>query len=270
MAQIGAGMANGEELKPPGYFTKSRKCPLGMNGNTKNPVIEAVIDFRFTSELEIEECSSKIAILSRGDGEQSKHEEVVENTLVVNEHGVTEHRSITFGYRLRKEYPKTITQLNKYSFSFHLLRPYSNWETFVEIAERHFRKMFPESMPLERVAVRNINQIDASDLANAGLRRYLDLFPTNPFGMAAQLSGFITQLELFFPPSSKAKIIVAIPPVPEPNSPHILLDVDVYRDGLSGLSSDAAWGSVLPELRKLKNTIFRQSLSREALDDFAN
>ncbi|MBL4769640.1 MAG: TIGR04255 family protein [Planctomycetes bacterium] len=238
-----------------------------MSTNKENPVIEAVVDFRFSSDLTTKQCEEFQGRLSQHLGEGSKPDPIVITKVAFEPEVDPTPSTKTIGYTLKGSAPETATQLRTNAFSFHMLAPYKNWETFTTIAREHFGVLFETKPLITRVAVRFINKLDASGIQEGGPARYIRLSPANPFGEIATLSSFVTQLDLQLAGDFNARITVALPDEQEPSLPRqIILDADVFQEYTTPITSAEAWDATLPKMRIVKNMIFQTTLTQEAFD----
>ncbi len=239
-----------------------------MSTNQENPIIEAVVDFRFNSDLTLKQCADAQERLARHLGNGCKPDPIVATEVAFEPDVDPMPSTKTIGYTVKTSNPETATQLRLNAFSFHMLAPYSDWASFTSLASERFSVLFETAPLITRVAVRFINKLSATEIQEGGPARYIRLSPANPFGAIATLSSFVTQLNLMFASDFNARITVALPVEQEPSLPRqIILDADVFREYSTPITSADIWETTLPEMRAVKNMIFQATLTQEALDD---
>lgn len=173
------------------------------------------------------------------------------------------------GFALATESGKQIFQVRLDGFTFSRLRPYGNWGKLRDEGRRLWEIYRRAVSPLKitRVAVRYINQIDIPLRAID----YKDYFRTTPEVspvLPQGLSGFFMQLQL--PQADFGGVLIltqtAVPP-PSQDMNSVILDLDVFKEGVEMVSDDEVWG-LLETLRNRKNEFFEGCLTDKARELF--
>jgi uncharacterized protein (TIGR04255 family) len=178
-------------------------------------------------------------------------------------------KQTVMGFALATKNGKQIFQVRLDGFTFSRLRPYGNWGDLRDEGRRLW-ELYREAVSpqkITRVAVRYINQIDIPVRAID----YKDYFRTAPEVspvLPQELSGFFMQLH--FPQPDLGGLLIltqtAVPP-PRPNMNSVILDLDVFKDGVEIASDDEVW-ELLETLRNRKNEFFEGCLTDKARELF--
>jgi len=173
------------------------------------------------------------------------------------------------GFAFATENGKQIFQVRLDGFTFSRLRPYGNWGELRDEGRRLWEIYRSVVIPrkITRVAVRYINQIDIPFRSID----YKDYFRTTPEvspDLPQGLSGFFMQLQ--FPQADFEGLLIltqtAIPP-PSPNMHSVILDLDVFKEGVELGSDEEVW-RLLETLRKRKNKFFEGCLTDKTRELF--
>jgi uncharacterized protein (TIGR04255 family) len=168
---------------------------------------------------------------------------------------------ILMGFAFGTEDGKQVFQARLDGFTFSRLRPYGNWIELRDEGRRLWEiyRGAVNLLKITRVAVRYINQIDIPIPAID----YKDYFRTTPEvspDLPQGLSGFFMQLS--FPQIDFGGMLIltqmAVPP-PSPGTNSVILDIDVFREGVE-IHSDEVWG-LFEKLRERKNEFFEGCLT---------
>jgi uncharacterized protein (TIGR04255 family) len=152
---------------------------------------------------------------------------------------------------------KHVAQFRVDGFTFSRLAPYQTWEQF-----RTEAKMLWESyrrivgaLPIVRVGLRYVNQLDLP-LPVRDFRDFIRSYPEVSSDLTQQLAGFFMQVQI--PQEDIGAMLVlneAMVPPAGPNVVSVVLDIDVFKEGLKFESDDEVW-STMEVLRLRKNLIF--------------
>jgi len=173
------------------------------------------------------------------------------------------------GFAFATENGKQIVQVRLDGFTFSRLRPYGNWTELRDEGRRLWEIYRGAVSPqkITRVAVRYINKIDVPLPAID----YKDYFRTTPEvspALPQELSGFFMRLQ--FPQADFGGVLIltqtAVPP-PSPDMNSVILDLDVFKDGLDLVSANEVW-ELLETLRNRKNEFFEGCLTNKARELF--
>ena len=152
---------------------------------------------------------------------------------------------------------KHVVQFRVNGFTFSRLAPYQTWEQLrneAKIFWNSYRKAVG-TLPVVRVGLRYVNQLDLP-LPMRDLRDFIRLYPEISSDLTQQLAGFFLQVQI--PQEDLGAMLVlneTMVPPSGPNIASVVLDIDVFKEGLKLESDDDVWGT-LEALRLRKNLIF--------------
>jgi uncharacterized protein (TIGR04255 family) len=235
--------------------------------------VEAVIDFRFASEVRGESLLHALesTLGERYAGERKKSD-LVEVSASLDPDSVTSsaRRSphLTF---LQSIDHSRLLGCGKGVLSVHVLSPYPGWENFLDQARAAICALPDEirSEPLASLAVRYINRFAFPVSEQLSLDDYLEVLPRRPGAMPAQLSGLhmITETR---DPSDGTAVLLAIASAPSHQAnPVVIYDLTVQRAGdpLCGLG-DEEWIPIIEVLHKQHRDIFEGSITERMRELF--
>jgi len=178
-------------------------------------------------------------------------------------------KQTVMGFALSSEDGKQIFQIRLDGFTFSRLRPYGNWGELRDEGQRLwgiYRRMVSPRR-ITRVAVRYINQIDIP-IPDFDYKDYFRTIPEVSPVLPQRLSGFFMQLQ--FPQADFGGLLIltqtAVPP-PSPGMNSVILDLDVFKDGVEVVSDDELW-ALLETLRNRKNEFFEGCITDRARELF--
>ena len=171
------------------------------------------------------------------------------------------------GYLFKRADGKRISQFRLDGFTYNWLRRYETWEDLRQEAknrwEDYISVVTPESVT--RIAVRYINRFTIDLPADLGT-----IFRVPP-GLPAQIPGRVTQFLFKWvvddPETKASSNIIQSSEESEAAKIDIILDIDCFLVSRFDAESEAIW-TRLDELRTLKNRIFFESLTPQALEMF--
>jgi uncharacterized protein (TIGR04255 family) len=166
---------------------------------------------------------------------------------------------------------KQLVQIRPDGFSFNRLAPYTTLDDYLPEIERAWRRFVDLARPLvcRSMRMRYINRIELPlGEGRLDLEQYFKLAPRTADDQRLVLAGFFDQQTVVEPATGiEAAIVFATQPVVSGRLP-VIFDITTVK----GLSVDPGdWGSILgtiAQLRDLKNTIFRNSLTPRCLSLF--
>lgn len=173
------------------------------------------------------------------------------------------------GYRFSSADGLQVLQITRRSFSFHRLRPYSDWERFAGDAHRLWREYLGHFTP-ETVRGANLRYLNRIDIpaSFANLRDYISLLATLPAGLETSLSGYLLRLSLADESIPAAAYVTQrIQPETTGGVLPLVFDIDVRSELDLGIRDDSLW-RVLEQLRDYKNRLFFSSITDAARDLF--
>jgi len=227
------------------------------------PIKEAMLDLRLESHTEITQerlLEFHEAIkLEYPVKTTRQHVELRGSLDVEGEVGATAKRAFG-GYFFHNAGNTDIVGVRVDGFSFSRLAPYQTWDSMSKEAGRlwaAFRSIIGESVST-RVALRFINQLDIPSRI-VDFKDYLTTSPEVGSALPQGISGYMMQLQI--PQGSidghEAMLILNQAMVPPPNDEtvSIILDIDVFVEGLN-ISDDTKLWPLIESLRDRKNAIF--------------
>jgi uncharacterized protein (TIGR04255 family) len=152
---------------------------------------------------------------------------------------------------------KHVVQFKVNGFAFSRLAPYQTWEQLRNEAKALWGsyRQIVGALPVGRVGLRYVNQLDLP-LPIRDFRDFIRLYPEISSDLPQQLAGFFLQVQI--PQEDLGAMLIlneAMVPPSSPDVASVVLDIDVFRQGLKIESDDEIW-NVLEALRLRKNLIF--------------
>lgn len=234
----------------------------------KAPILEAVLEFRWSSSKSLEELRIALSSSAFEDFEEPKSRNQLDTTVKLDGSAYShEKRQIGFEATLRDGLQ--IVFLEEQKFIFVQRAPYDRWEYF---SERALALLAPtvEALGIEefsRVGLRFVNRIDIPEQ-----KIDTDDYVTVRFDGPRQDRGAIEELQMrVVKPSEKEglhyALILATTKSPWPDYSSILLDIDVFtREPIPAKGEKLM--HVLGEMRREKNEIFEECVTDRARDLF--
>ena len=233
----------------------------------KAPILEAVLDFRWSSESSIEELESVLALPFFAGFEEPKPRIQVDASINVDQGEVSHHRE-QLGFELALKDGAEMAMLEKKKFVFVQRAPYDRWEYFCEQATSLLGYVVEvlKVEAFERIGLRFVNRIDIP--LTDGRPITTDDYVTVKFNGPLQDRGIIEEFQMrVVKPTDKDGIhyalVLATTPSPLPGLASILLDIDVFTKKAISSSGPELMGT-LDEMRSLKNNIFEECLTDQA------
>lgn len=166
---------------------------------------------------------------------------------------------------------KEVVQIRVGGFSYNRMAPYTSFDDYLPEISRCWDEFCGLAGPVQirKISLRYINRILIPlDGSEVNLPDYLKVSPNLPDGAGLQFSGFFHQHQASDPATStRANIILASEPKEGSFLP-VLLDIEVFTTDRLSPAPLASWETQIQSLRKLKNQIFEQSLTKKCLSLF--
>jgi uncharacterized protein (TIGR04255 family) len=152
---------------------------------------------------------------------------------------------------------KHVAQFKVSGFTFSRLAPYQTWEQLRDEAKKLWNsyRQIVGLLPVVRVGLRYVNQLDLP-MPIRDFRDFIRSYPEISSDLTQQLAGFFMQVQI--PQQDISAMLVlneAMVPPSSPNVVSIVLDIDVFQQGLKLESDDEVW-STMEIFRLRKNLIF--------------
>ncbi len=154
-------------------------------------------------------------------------------------------------------------------FTFSQLKPYKQWDNFIEEARELWQYYADVARPIlvKRLGLRTINRIELP-LPLANFSDYLQTLPTLAPNVSSEVSEFFMRV-VMPQPNSDVFAIVTIATAPSNNERvlPVIFDIDVYVDGSFNTQSEKMWHKV-GTLRNVRNNIFFNSITEATKELF--
>lgn len=234
---------------------------------SRAPIVEAVIDIRARSENDWDRISIKdLLIQELPDYPKIEERRSVQAELTFNPQHQPQAMGKELGlkgYVFRSDDNVQVAQFQKDGFSFSRLKPYENWDLFVDEAHRlwEIHKKAINPIDISRLGVRFINRIEAQ-LPLKSEEILVDA-PKTPCDFDWSFSNFFHR-DVFEVPDSPYKINYIR--LLEKSETHtiFILDIDVYTMSLH--EPERIWSEHFSEMRYLKNKVFFGSLQESFME----
>jgi uncharacterized protein (TIGR04255 family) len=152
---------------------------------------------------------------------------------------------------------KHVAQFRVNGFTFSRLAPYQTWKQLREEAKllwKSFRQIVGP-LPVVRVGLRYLNQLDIPTPLR-DFRDFVRSYPEVSSDLTQEINQFFMQVQI--PQADIGAMLILneflVPPT-GPNVVSLVLDIDVFKQGLGFESDDDVWNT-LETLRLRKNLIF--------------
>ena len=242
-----------------------------MRRYKKAPILEAVIEFRWSSTKSIEELSAILLDDVFQGFEEPKPRQLINASLNVDAGEVSHDRKhVGFEVTLRDGSETVFLEENK--FVFVKRAPYDRWEDF---SARALSLLKPAVSSLKinefsRVGVRFVNRIDTPSEGESVAST--DSYVNISFNGPRKDRGLIEEFQMrVVKPTEKLGIhyalVVATMPSPLPAHSAIILDIDVFTKRASAASGSDLLG-LLEQMRDEKNEIFEECVTDQARELF--
>lgn len=248
------------------------EAPLVQPRHLKNaPIIEAVIDVRFSTEVFI---ADEVRALAQTLTRYKKVEPIrgYEGEVHAFGDGSLEQRSRSLGirgFKLTAEDEGTLVQLRINGFTFSRLRPYPSWESIQREASEVWR-LFRGSigdLSISRLAVRYINNFQ---VPRGTVRSRLTFTPEVPAGIKDdQVRSSLLKMIIGSGESLESTVILALEDRPEHGHVVILLDIDTYQSQDGDTMTELELWKKFELLRAEKNRLFFSSITEATAKEFA-
>lgn len=239
------------------------------------PIVEAVIDFRFASEVQAASLVHALGSTLREKyaGERKNSDLIELAASVEKDYVATSARRSGHATFLQSSDGLRLLGCGNSMLSVHVLAPYSGWENFRDQAQEAIQ-VLPDGIRNESLAslsIRYINRFSFPTTAQMSINDYLVVMPPRPDGMPAQLSGFhmITQTRDPEDGTTALLTMASAPPDDKTGNPVVIYDLTVQRAGkpLCGLGNDE-WVSIIEVLHSQHRDIFEASITDHMRDLF--
>jgi len=242
------------------------------------PIIEAVVDIDcdLPSSLEFQTIKEKGEAVFRDEFPIFREMLLEQHTIQPNENAPPTHevKKGVKAYQFRSEDEKQLIQFRPAGYSFNRLAPYTSLDYYLPIIESTWKSFVEIAQPviIRRVSIRIINKIHlpVTD-GQVLLKDYLQSPPKLPETSEDRLifSGFFEQHAAREPSTGhQVKIVRTVKGATE-SELTLLLDIAVYNQTEFKPDSWEDIRNQLNSIRRLKNQLFRNTLTETCLNLFS-
>lgn len=176
------------------------------------------------------------------------------------------------GFVLRDVEGKRLAQVTLGGFTQNLLKPYSDFESLVEEAQRNWRIYVDLAKPqrIVRTALRYINDLRVPVRGNIPFEKFLPFVPMIPPSLPQTTIDFASRVTIM-DPKLEAKAIVAqlfSGAFEDDEGAQVILDIDAISERALPIEDEAALWKRFEDLRQLKNEIFFSYTTPELLEKY--
>ncbi|MFV1994680.1 MAG: TIGR04255 family protein [Verrucomicrobiales bacterium] len=243
----------------------------------ESPIIEAVFDFKVELPPDLDFSD----ILENAIGRFGEHYptriKIMRHTLRMSleedDHPSLDEADSTTGLRFDNPEGNQLIQVRQDGFSFNRLAPYVSFDDYLPEVRRCwelYREVFQPVM-VRRISLRYINRIliPISGDGTAPLGEFVTVAPRLPEIEGVSMAGFMSQVQLRETDHELiANMTLTGQPIADGNTDApMILDIDTFQNGSFDPDSQEIWDS-FDLLRRLKNRIFRGSLSPQCLQRY--
>lgn len=219
------------------------------------PIVEAVLDIRLRSAL-----STPESLLNAFDSELPAYP-TRRNLLVAT-------ASLAFGTEVATSTSQTLSgwafesssrtfQVRTNGFSFHMLKPYTNWLEFQNEARRlwdHYRSAVGHA-EIARLGLRYVNKIDIPTSVPIELKEYLRTLPELSSELTEPMVNFFMRVQTIEAELQSTLTLTEMTPPSTSPEVSIILDIDLARSESVPQNEEAIW-ALFNRLRDKKNEVF--------------
>lgn len=230
----------------------------------KAPVVEAVIDFRFSSLITKADLGR---IVRRLKGKFPRLQDEVAFGVAVSPTGVNINQSPS-GYKLSSTDDLKLVLLRPNGVTNSILAPYKGWEVLRDQTEATLAdvRRIINRRPIQRIGLRYINRLDIPSM-DVKLADWVSFNVSLPKGLGEVLSEFGARAVI--PMGGGISTILSFQSVPSPLIDHssLLLDLDVFIDKDIPLADEPLW-ELIEQMREKKNSVFESCITDRMREQF--
>lgn len=221
------------------------------------PIVEAILSFHFP--VLDDDLQSSIGGLTGDWADVYPHVEVLERLRPLRPEK---------GYRFKSADGQRVLRLTTTSFSFHRLRPYSEWRDLAAGAQAAWARVCERYRPeyVRAVSLRYLNKIPlerGSDMAE-----YIRLCPTIPASIDTGFSDYLLRLVLQDMKVPARAEITQVATVQGADPPSLAFDIDVISDATEFAPASPQLWERVARLRDYKNRLFFSSITEKCKELF--
>jgi uncharacterized protein (TIGR04255 family) len=234
---------------------------------SRAPIVEGLIDIRVERSSAVNVALLKNACDDLAEAFPSRQDQhmwmgqiSLSPTAATISTGVNEPNGVI----LRSADQRWVAQFQLDGFTLSRLQPYGTWEDLRSKATELWTKYCAVTHPskIVRVATRFINRIPLPP-GESFERTFLTTFSISP-DLPQAVANFLLRLVVPFEVEQAVGIVTQ---ALDKNGAECIFDIDVFAENPEGFSQDQTWAK-LDVLREIKNKLFFDSLTPEALERF--
>lgn len=223
------------------------------------PIREAIIDIQIENSSSLTLGNFERAGILPPQGYAERHKMMRGQLRGQVEEGVLTATASQdpLGYAFVGGEGKHVVQFKVNGFAFSRLAPYQTWEQLRNEAKTLWDsyRQIVGAFPVVRIGLRYVNQLDLP-VSMRDFRDYIRSYPEISSDLPQLLAGFFMQVQI--PQEDLGAMLVlneAIVPPSGPDVVSVVLDIDVFKQGLKLESDDDVW-NIMDTLRLRKNLVF--------------
>lgn len=228
------------------------------------PIVEAVIDIQCVNRPDL--GWRDLAKVGEAICPGAERKEIIEVTTTVSPDGLEETIRKQIGLIFHRPPEQEVVQVREVGFSYSRTAPYRRWEEFCESARRSWNLYSQESTPVSitRLGIRYINSLPIGNPDILDLEPFVFVRPQTPWNLSAPPAGFHLQIRRQMGPQTTLILNEATVQQPDGGRTALLLDIDVFWEGVepfgSAAQQDWLWNRI-GELRVIEREAFEASIT---------
>lgn len=172
------------------------------------------------------------------------------------------------GFRLFSHDRQQVIQVNPQAFSFHRLRPYDRWQSFVQAAYAAWRAFLPIAGPLviNEVQLRFVNVFHLP-MPFQSWSEYLAMRPEVPRPVDTGLVSYTMSLNLTDPNVPAAGLVTQTTQTVSTDIVQVVFDIVTRTAFVGNITEEQLWRTI-ESLREYKNRLFFEGITERAKELF--
>jgi len=174
------------------------------------------------------------------------------------------------GYQFRAADNSELVTCRSQGFSYHKLKPYTEWQRILPKAIEGWKKFHDKCQPtiITKLTVRNINLIEVPQ-TTLDLDEYFEAGPTLPTNIDGPMENFFSRTIINFPEhDTKCNVTFAQQPPQSLGNAAFVLDIEAFKT-VDGILSLTQINEMLTILNHTKDRVFFGSITQKTKDLFA-
>lgn len=180
-------------------------------------------------------------------------------------------KSTLRGFQFFSPDEKQVVQFRSDGFSFNRLAPYTILDDYlpdITDAWQVFNRLCKPTI-VSRISLRNINRIEVKMVdQTVNLENYLRIRPHLPDEKNLTFTAFLNNHQLLEPSTGNMANIILTSQQALDQTLAIILDITAFNIVNTDPDSPAIWEKTLPSIRRLKDEVFKNTLSETCLKSY--